>query len=123
MDFYQRMRYVCGKIPDGKVATYGQIAMLCGKPTHARQVGYALRTGKAGEQVQAHRIVNASGMLSGAAAFALPDLQKRLLEQEGVQVEKTDAGWKVDLKKYGWKNTRQEAEEIYESFLKPEKKD
>ena len=38
MDFYKRVEYVCGQIPYGKAATYGQIALLCGVPTHSRQV-------------------------------------------------------------------------------------
>ena len=42
MDFSQRVGIVCRAIPAGKVATYGQIALLCGKPRNARQVGYAL---------------------------------------------------------------------------------
>ena len=32
-----------GEIPEGNVATYGQIAMLCGRPRNSRQVGYGLR--------------------------------------------------------------------------------
>lgn len=43
MDFYQKLRIVCNEIPHGKVATYGQIALLCGKPKNSRQVGYGLR--------------------------------------------------------------------------------
>ena len=43
MTFYEKMRLVCLRIPRGKVATYGQIAMLCGKPRNSRQVGYGLR--------------------------------------------------------------------------------
>ena len=39
MEFYQRVGIVCRAIPVGKVATYGQIALLCGKPRNARQVG------------------------------------------------------------------------------------
>ncbi len=116
MDFYKRMELVCERIPAGRVATYGQIALLCGKPGNARQVGYALRRGRAGEHVPAHRIVNAKGILSGAEAFETPETQRRLLEAEGVRVQKTDAGWKVDLKKYGWANTLQEAEEFYQIF-------
>ena len=46
MDFYQRARIVCESIPEGRVATYGQIALLCGKPKNARQVGYALNKGR-----------------------------------------------------------------------------
>ena len=45
MTFYEKMRTVCLAIPCGRVATYGQIALLCGKPRNARQVGYALREG------------------------------------------------------------------------------
>ena len=115
MDFYQRMQQVCARIPYGKAATYGQIALLCGLPSHARQVGYALSHGRVGE-VPAHRIVNAKGILSGAMAFETPDLQKTLLEKEGVDVKHTGEGWRVDLKKYGWKHTVEEAEELYRLF-------
>ena len=82
MDFYRRMRMVCLRIPKGKVATYGQIALLCGKPANSRQVGYGLRKGLAGEDVPAHRVVNARGILSGAAAFSEAGLQERLLAAE-----------------------------------------
>lgn len=116
MDFYERVRQVCLKIPCGKAASYGQIALLCGKPTYARQVGYALRMGKAGEGIPAHRIVSADGVLSGAQSFAAPDLQKRMLEKEGVVVRLTDKGWRVDLKEYGWKHTEAEAREFYLMF-------
>ncbi|NCB91002.1 MAG: MGMT family protein [Clostridia bacterium] len=109
MDFYKRMQFVCGHIPCGCVTTYGQIALLCQKPKNSRQVGYALNRGLAGEDVPAHRVVNARGILSGASAFEMPDLQKMLLEEEGVETEWTPDGYKVDLKKYGWKNTIEEA--------------
>lgn len=109
MDFYKRMALVCACIPEGCVATYGQIALLCGKPKNARQVGYALNRGLAGDQAPAHRIVNAKGILSGAAAFDMPELQKRLLEEEGVEVKGEPGSWQVDLKRFGWKNTMEEA--------------
>ena len=115
MDFYKRMKMVCERIPAGRTATYGQIALLCGKPGNARQVGYALNHGRAGV-VPAHRIVNAKGILSGAEAFETSEMQKQLLESEGVEVQKTDAGWKIDLKKFGWENTMQEAEQLYRLF-------
>lgn len=112
MDFYKRMRLVCGRIPAGRVATYGQIALLCGLPNHARQVGYGLKCERAGD-VPAHRVVNASGVLSGAAAFEYPLQQKLMLEKEGVAVESlTHMRWRVDLKRYQWKNTLEEAQEL-----------
>ena len=116
MDFYKRMEYVCSKIPYGKVATYGQIALLCGKPRNARQVGYALRCDRAGKGAPAHRIINSSGILSGAAAFEYPEMQKMLLQEEGVEVIKSDKGWQVSIKDYGWKNTLAEAEEFLAFF-------
>lgn len=115
-DFYKRMSYVCERIPYGKVATYGQIALLCGFPKNARQVGYALRKDLCGENTPAQRIVNAGGILSGAAAFAAPDTQRKLLAAEGVTVIETEKGSKVDLKKYGWQPTMDEAEELYAIF-------
>ena len=59
------------QIPAGKVATYGQIALLCGKPGNSRQVGYALKKGLAGEDVPAHRVVNAAGILRMGATDQL----------------------------------------------------
>ena len=67
MTFYEKMRLVCLAIPRGRVATYGQIAMLCGKPKNSRKVGFGLRSGLAGEGIPAFRIVNGRGELSGAA--------------------------------------------------------
>lgn len=109
MDFYQKMALACKRIPSGKVATYGQIALICGKPKNARQVGYGLKRGLAGEDIPAHRIVSASGLLAGAVYFDTPDLQKLLLEAEGVEVKRTDQGWKVDRKRYGWNNSFEDA--------------
>ena len=78
MDFYKRVGIVCNTIPQGTVATYGQIALLSGKPKNSRQVGYALKMNLAGE-VPAYRVVNSRGILSGAFHFEMPDLQKILL--------------------------------------------
>ncbi len=117
-DFYRRAALVCRSIPYGKAATYGQIALLCGKPKNARQVGYALRTGRLGEEIPAHRIVNARGVLSGAASFETADMQKILLEAEGVRVEYTEEGWRVNLKSDGWHNTMEEAIRFRDEFEK-----
>lgn len=105
MDFYEKMALVCARIPAGRVATYGQIALLCGKPNSSRQVGYGLKHGLAGENVPAHRVVNSKGLLSGAVYFDTMDMQKLLLEAEGVEVKRTPDGWQVDLRRFGWKNT------------------
>lgn len=85
------------KIPCGKVATYGQIARLAGNPRWSRVVGYALHVNPAFGVIPCHRVVNRDGMLAPAFAFGGVDIQKQMLENEGVEV--TDG--KVDLKKYG----------------------
>jgi methylated-DNA-protein-cysteine methyltransferase-like protein len=103
MDFYERVAIVVKMVPPGRVATYGQIALLCEKPQNSRQVGFALNR-RMTEDVPAHRILNHQGYLSGATAFAHPDMQKWYLEEEGVQVD-FDVGkqkYRVNVKKYQW---------------------
>ncbi|MCD7993495.1 MAG: MGMT family protein [Clostridia bacterium] len=112
MDFYKRVGITVRAVPEGKVATYGQIALLCGKPKNARQVGYTLNRGLAGE-VPAHRVVNSQGYLTGAASFEHPDLQRMLLEEEEVLVS-TEG--RVDMKRDGWKNTLEDALRLKEMF-------
>lgn len=115
-DFYSRARIVCLAVPAGRAATYGQIALLCGKPKNARQVGYALNKERLGKDIPAHRIVNSRGILSGAPAFETADMQKLLMEAEGMEVEYTQEGFKVDLKRYGWKSTMEDALRFRELF-------
>lgn len=105
MTFYEKMRIVCLAIPVGKVATYGQIAMLCGKPKNSRQVGYGLRESLAGDDIPAFRVVNGKGKLSGARHFLTADLQQILLADDGVPSLWNGRCWYVDLKKYGWETS------------------
>lgn len=116
MTFYEKMRLVCMAIPAGKVATYGQIAMLCGKPKNSRQVGYGLKNDLAGADVPAFRIVNGKGELSGAIHFQIPGLQQRLLEGDGIAVFWNGSSWCVDLKRYGWNSTLEDAERFQRLF-------
>ena len=114
--FYQRVRIVLKAVPEGCVASYGQVAMLCGYPKHSRRVGYALKYELAGSDVPAHRVVNARGVLSGAGNFEFPDLQRNLMAAEGVKAEWTGREWKVDIKKYGWKTTIEDVLRFAEQF-------
>jgi len=104
INFYKRMELVGQHIPYGRVVTYGQIALLCGCPKNPRQVGYALRSGKVGDGFPAHRVVNGKGCLSGAAAFFEPDMQNRMLKEEGIYVKDE----RVDLRRYQWENSWEE---------------
>lgn len=97
--FKGRVYGVVAKIPKGKVATYGQVARLAGRPGAARAVGACMRTNKDTEKVPCHRVVGATGKLIGYAYGNGVITKKGLLAKEGVRFVK-DA---VDLKISGWK--------------------
>ncbi len=87
------------KIPKGKVATYGQVALLAGNEKMARAVGNALHKNPEPGIIPCHRVVDSKGNLAGAFAFGGANIQAKLLEDEGVNV----VDGKVDLKKYQMK--------------------
>jgi len=87
--------FICD-IPEGKVATYGQIAALAGSPRAARQVGYILHD--FGKDIPWQRVINAQGGLS-THRLGNGELQKALLESEGVRFNVDD---RVNLDKYQW---------------------
>lgn len=94
-----RIHDVVRRIPKGKVATYGQVAALAGFPRHARQVGHAMRELPQGSDMPWHRVLNARGEVSPRAAVGWEDVQRDLLEQEGVELVRD----RVDLARFGWK--------------------
>jgi len=75
-------------IPRGRVASYGDVAAALGHPLRARQVGTALGAMPADRaaQVPWHRVVNARGYLSIRGVFAAKEVQRALLQREGVAV-------------------------------------
>lgn len=90
---------VVRQIPRGKVATYGQIAMLIGNPRMSRVVGYALHVNPEPGVIPCHRVVNRFGELSGAFAFGGENRQRELLSAEGITFLPNG---RVDLKKHRW---------------------
>jgi methylated-DNA-protein-cysteine methyltransferase-like protein len=82
------------------VATYGQIATMAGLDGHARQVGYALHALPERSDVPWHRVVNARGEISPRSAGDSHELQRMLLEAEGV---KMDLRGRIDLERFRWK--------------------
>lgn len=85
------------KIPEGSVATYGQVATMAGNSKMARAVGNALHKNPDPEHIPCFRVVNSKGELSGEFAFGGAGKQAEKLRKEGVVVE----NGKVDLKRYG----------------------
>jgi len=103
MSRYELIWSTVRKIPRGRVATYGQIATLAGLDGHARQVGYALHNLPSPSNVPWHRVVNARGEVSPRSAGDSHELQRMLLEGEGVEF---DLRGRLDLKRFGWKARR-----------------
>ena len=101
MDRETRMRRIwetIRDIPEGTVASYGQVAEVAGIPRGARQVAYALRHSPRELELPWHRILRSSGK----SAFE-PDsrhfrMQCKRLVEEGVAV----LNGKVDMKRYRW---------------------
>ena len=85
-------------IPEGKVATYGQIAAHLGNKHLARVVGNILHHNPDPAQFPCHRVVNSKGQLSKSYTFGGLDAQRQRLEQEGIRFEPDST---VDLTKYG----------------------
>ena len=97
-----RVYAVVKKIPRGRVATYGQIALLAGLPRHARLVGTLLRNTPAEIKIPWHRVVNAGGKISLRLhewKSGSDDLQRIRLEDEGIEFE---ANGSIDLRRYLW---------------------
>ena len=97
MTEFERAVYEAVKrIPEGNVATYGQIARLAGCPGAARAVGNALHKNPDETNVPCHRVVNASGGLAKNFGFGGPLEQRKRLMAEGVYVMDLS----VDIKDY-----------------------
>ena len=96
---FDRIYAVVRRIPRGRVATYGQVALLAGNPRWARVVGYALHVNPDPEGIPCYRVVNREGRTSPAFAFGGEDMQRLLLEEDGVQF---DAQGHVDLSRFLW---------------------
>lgn len=99
MGFFEDVYNIVRKIPKGKVATYGQIARMLGRPRSAKIVGWALHKNPCFGEVPCHRVVNRNGEISSGFAFGGLMEQRKLLESEGIIFEKDG---KLNLQKYIW---------------------
>jgi methylated-DNA-protein-cysteine methyltransferase related protein len=97
---YELIWSVIRRIPRGRVATYGQIAELAGLEGHARQVGYALHNLPKHSDVPWHRVINSRGEVSPRSGGDSHELQRMLLESEGVEL---DLRGRIDLTRFRWK--------------------
>jgi methylated-DNA-protein-cysteine methyltransferase-like protein len=97
--FATRVYEVVGRIPSGRVTTYGAIARALGEPRSARMVGWAINEPPPELQLPCHRVVNRIGQLSGGWHFGHPDIMRDLLLVEEIQFVDD---YQVDLKRHFW---------------------
>jgi methylated-DNA-protein-cysteine methyltransferase-like protein len=102
-DRYVRIYSVVRRVPKGRVATYGQIAQLAELPGCARQVGYALHALDEATDVPWQRVVNSAGRVSLRHEPGVDQLQRQLLEAEGLHF---DASGRLDLSSRQWQPRR-----------------
>lgn len=98
-NFYRAVYAAVRRIPAGKVATYGQIAMLAGSPRASRIVGGALHRNPEPGKTPCHRVVFRDGNLAPGFAFGGPGAQRALLEAEGVAFLPDG---RVDMARHQW---------------------
>lgn len=96
-NFYDAVFQTAARIPPGRVATYGQIAFLAGRPRASRIVGGAMA--RAPDGIPCHRVVYRDGTLSPPDVFGAPGIQRMLLEGEGVTFLPDG---RVDLSRCQW---------------------
>ncbi len=91
------------RVPKGKVTTYGAIALMLGRPQSARYVGFAMR--HAPEGLPCHRVVNQKGAMAPQDVFGSQDLQRQLLQEEGVAFLPDGC---IDMRAHLWPGLPQE---------------
>lgn len=97
--FREAVLRVVARIPEGKLATYGQVALLAGYPQRPRQVGMVLRGLPEGTPLPWHRVVNAQGYVPSRGRWWGALVQMERLREEGIPVE-PEGG--LDLAAHRW---------------------
>ena len=95
---YDRIYALVGRIPVGRVATYGQIARIEGHCT-PRMVGYALSTTPDQVDIPWQRVLNSAGKLSERRGGGGTAKQRELLRAEGVSFDSKE---RIDFARFGW---------------------
>jgi len=98
-DFFLGVYKIVAQIPRGKVSTYGQIALLLGEPRSARTVGWAMKAAPKQLKLPCHRVINRLGEMAPRNAFGLVEVQRALLESEGIIFNENG---RIDIKEYFW---------------------
>jgi len=97
--FFECVYRLVEQIPPGRVTSYGALAAMLGRPRAARTVGWALHSLPASREVPWHRVINSQGRVSSRQEGHAADLQRALLEDEGVVFDEEN---RVDWSQFGW---------------------
>jgi len=96
--FSSRVKTVIKRIPEGKVATYGQIASIAGNYRAARQVAWILHSSSEKDNLPWHRVINRKGEISLKPGCGF-EKQKQLLLKEGIVFDKKN---RINLGRFLW---------------------
>jgi methylated-DNA-protein-cysteine methyltransferase-like protein len=96
--FYERVYALVREVPAGKVTTYGDVGRALGAPHAARATGYALRAAPQGQDIPWWRVVNAAGRISPRGPGLGAEIQRQMLEAEGVSFRLDGS---IDLVRFG----------------------
>jgi len=94
----QKIWQVVAAIPEGSVASYGQVAAMAGLGRQARFVGRALGRLPAGHSIPWHRVIRSNGQIAFPEGTEARQLQTEKLRMEGVEVIKG----RVRMKAFQW---------------------
>ena len=103
LSFKDKIYRLVARIPQGKIATYGQLARLAGGPTRAREVGYAMAALRPGTRLPWHRVINSKGEVSRRRRPGAELTQRMLLVKEGLVFNPRG---RVSLERYQWSPRR-----------------
>jgi O-6-methylguanine DNA methyltransferase len=98
-EFTARVLSVVRRIPPGRVATYGDVAAMAGRPRAARAVGNIMK-GSGRPDIPAHRVIAAGGKLGGYGGNV--GMKRALLAAEGIVVRNS----RIRLDEYRWRGPR-----------------
>ena len=100
--FQEQVYALVRAVPMGCVTSYGQLAMMTGRPRASRIIG-CMMAKCSDPSMPCHRVLHRDGSLCNSDTFG--PMQRQLLHDEGVVIEKNG---RVDMQKYGWTGVAQQ---------------
>lgn len=99
LPFRETVLALVARIPKGRLASYGQIALMAGYPRRPRQVGMVLKGLPESTELPWHRVVNTGGYVPSKGRWWGARVQIERLREEGIAVDELG---NLDLERYRW---------------------